>query len=300
MNHTPFLHSLCFFGLAGTALFAQDIAGPTVYMICFAAVATVGVSHGALDYLKGRAVLETLDGGSIRSFYAAYILFALGTLLCWYVAPAMLLALFLTLASFHFGKEDSEFADHDGLDYAWILYLAKGSIVVSAPLYFSGPETNQIFQALGISVVEWVTPQVALVGVCAAAVANLSIGRRASTVFRVTLVIDFASVVLLNYSLPPLVAFSAYFCGLHSVRHSLQMAEGLDSNLSVGIWKFARQAWPLTAVTTLLFGGCLFLAAGHFTMNDSIYKVTFLGLAALTFPHICLEHLFERRVVTNP
>jgi len=29
-------------------------------------------------------------------------------------------------------------------------------------------------------------------------------------------------------------------------------------------------------------------------LNDSIYKVIFIGLASLTFPHILLEYLIEK------
>ena len=32
----------------------------------------------------------------------------------------------------------------------------------------------------------------------------------------------------------------------------------------------------------------------HNELNDSIYKIIFIGLASLTFPHILLEYLLEK------
>ena len=35
-------------------------------------------------------------------------------------------------------------------------------------------------------------------------------------------------------------------------------------------------------------------AKNHNELNDSIYKIIFIGLASLTFPHILLEYLLEK------
>ena len=35
-------------------------------------------------------------------------------------------------------------------------------------------------------------------------------------------------------------------------------------------------------------------AKNHNELNDYIYKIIFIGLASLTFPHILLEYLLEK------
>ena len=35
-------------------------------------------------------------------------------------------------------------------------------------------------------------------------------------------------------------------------------------------------------------------AKNHNKLNDSIYKITFIGLASLTFSHILLKYLLEK------
>jgi len=290
---------MAFCGIAGCAVLASPMMSPTVYILCLVAVATIGVSHGALDYLKGRAVLKTLTGGTVRRFYLAYISLALLTLGCWYWSPAVLLTVFLGVAAYHFGKEDAACAVRPDQRHPWLAYVLKGSTVIMAPLYFSSDATEAIFQALHLSVAHVVTPTMALGGLGCAAMATWVLCRRASTQARFILVGDFASIVVLNYALPPLVAFSVYFCGLHSVRHCLELSHEMDERMTRGLIEFMKKAWPLTVVTAVCFAVIFSVLRGQFAVDESVHKVIFLGLASLTFPHIFLEYMFERRVLAG-
>ena len=59
--------------------------------------------------------------------------------------------LFLIIASYHFGREDTAFL-HQGNYYVdQALYLIKGSLIVFAPLFFHIDETIEIFETLLIS-----------------------------------------------------------------------------------------------------------------------------------------------------
>ena len=51
---------------------------------------------------------------------------------------------------------------------------------------------------------------------------------------------------------------------------------------------------PLTLLTAGIFLSGLFLLNNYFSMQSSILKVIFIGLASLTFPHILLEYLIEK------
>ena len=107
--------------------------------------------------------------------------------------------------------------------------------------------------------------------------------------------IKLTNIILLNVFLSPLVAFTIYFCFLHSVRHSLSLIYEIDSNhFKVGFYKFLRKAFPLTLMTLLLFVLSLYFLANYYVLDDAILKVIFIGLASLTFPHILLEYLIEK------
>ena len=38
----------------------------------------------------------------------------------------------------------------------------------------------------------------------------------------------------------------------------------------------------------------IYFLSGFYEFNEAIYKVIFIGLASLTFPHILLEYLLEK------
>ena len=107
-------------------------------------------------------------------------------------------------------------------------------------------------------------------------------------------IMDFSSIILINYFLNPILAFTIYFCFLHSIRHSLTLIFELDKNFSTGFSKFLKKALPLTLITVVLYLVSIYSLNNFFELNNAIYKVIFIGLASLTFPHILLEYLIEK------
>ena len=105
---------------------------------------------------------------------------------------------------------------------------------------------------------------------------------------------DFSSIVLINYFLNPILAFTIYFCFLHSVRHSFGIIFDLDKSFKVGLIKFVKKALPLTLTTAIIYLISIYYLNNFFELNNAIYKVIFIGLASLTFPHILLEYLIEK------
>ena len=106
---------------------------------------------------------------------------------------------------------------------------------------------------------------------------------------------DYFSIIILNYILTPLIAFTIYFCFLHSVRHIISLSFELDQkNLKRGFSIFIKKAIPLTILTaTFCFVGLYFLK-NNYDFDSAILKLIFIGLASLTFPHILLEYLIEK------
>ena len=107
-------------------------------------------------------------------------------------------------------------------------------------------------------------------------------------------IMDFSSIILINYLLNPILAFTIYFCFLHSIRHSLTLIFELDKSFSTGFSKFLKKALPLTLITAVLYLASIYSLNNFFELNNAIYKVIFIGLASLTFPHILLEYLIEK------
>ena len=69
----------------------------------------------------------------------------------------------------------------------------------------------------------------------------------------------------------------------------------LDKNdLSNGLKIFTKKALPLTILTAIFCFIGLYLLNNIYNFNISIYKIIFIVLASLTFPHILLEYLIEK------
>ena len=105
---------------------------------------------------------------------------------------------------------------------------------------------------------------------------------------------DFFSIVTLNIFFDPLLAFTIYFCFLHSFRHSIKLVFELNTNFKKGALLFIKKALPLTIITGIIFLVALYFLQYEFKLNESINMVIFIGLASLTFPHILLEYLIEK------
>ena len=107
--------------------------------------------------------------------------------------------------------------------------------------------------------------------------------------------LDYFSILILNYYLSPLLAFTVYFCFLHSVRHSISLIYEIDaSNIKNGLTVFLKKALPLTILTAIFCLISIYFLKNSYDLNSSIFKVIFIGLASLTFPHILLEYLLEK------
>lgn len=302
MIKVNFYHSVLFFGLALLASIFGHLGGGVMPFLCLLAVITVGTSHGALDHVKGRQLLQVFHINSMLVFYVVYVLVGVATIATWLAFPEALLMIFLAVAAFHFGKEDSEFFITEASSPLQdVLYFLKGTVVISAPLLFHQLETLAIFTALRFDLsASIIVSDVFLYGAISLGfLSNLWLARKQRNRIKVLLCLDFFSVVLLNFFLHPLVAFTVYFCFLHSIRHSLSLIHTIDQNLHKSIPIFLRKIAPLTLVTAIGFLLFLYLVTTHYTIDESIQKVIFIGLASLTFPHILLEYLLEKKTVSS-
>ena len=106
------------------------------------------------------------------------------------------------------------------------------------------------------------------------------------------LFVDTICILILYDSFNPLIAFTIYFCFLHSIRHSASLIAELEINLN----SFIKKALPLTILTACFFLIGLYVLTGFqgIDIDSSIITVIFIGLASLTFPHILLEYLIEK------
>ena len=271
-------------------------------ILCLFFILMIGVSHGSLDHIKGKKLLELFNIKKTYLFYLTYTLIALGIICTWILFPSITLILFLIVASYHFGKEDTEFLVIDKSYLTEIFYFLKGFLIILAPLYFHFDDTIEIFKLLLIdneifystlSLIE--TNKIIEIGIFFSTLSSIFLFLNKFELKKFSIFLDYFSIIILNYYLSPLIAFTIYFCFLHSIRHSISLAIDLDGdNLLNGFKIFVKKAIPLTILTGVFCIISLYLLNNGNNLDGSVLKVIFIGLASLTFPHILLEYLLEK------
>ena len=109
--------------------------------------------------------------------------------------------------------------------------------------------------------------------------------------------VELALLCLLLSVVPPLVGFAMYFCVIHTGRHMRHIWDRVNSHtaprhiLSQAVW-FTLASWSGGAIMLL------WLDSGN--ISQDLLQVIFIGLAALTVPHMILvDALFRRRDVKD-
>ena len=270
--------------------------------ICLLLILSIGISHGSLDNVKGRKLFQIFEIKKFYIFYLAYILIAIIVIILWILIPYVSLIIFLMVASYHFGKEDTQFLIIENSYYNQFLFLLKGSLIVFAPMHFHFDETISIFKLLFIEnenfynfldLIE--SKKILLYCIILSTLANILLFTKNFELKKFTIFLDYFSIIIINYYFSPLVAFTIYFCFLHSVRHSISLMSELDrDDLGNGFKIFVKKALPLTIITAIFCAIGLYLLNNTYNLESSILKIIFIGLASLTFPHILLEYLIEK------
>ena len=237
-------------------------------ILCLLLILIIGVSHGSLDHIKGKKLLELFNFKSTYIFYIVYVLISVAVIATWMLFPSITLFLFLMIASYHFGKEDTQFLINDKSYFTQMLYFLKGFLIILAPLYFHFQETIAIFKLLlidnemfylSLNFIEM--NKIIQIGIICSTLSSIFLFFKNFEIKKFVIFLDYFSILVLNHYLSPLVAFTIYFCFLHSIRHSITLAIELDPNsITNGFRLFIKKALPLTILTGVFFFYCIISA----------------------------------------
>jgi beta-carotene 15,15'-dioxygenase len=271
-------------------------------VLCLFLILTIGISHGALDNQKGKKLSQLYNIKKSYFFYLIYSLIGISVIIFWLFFPTVSLILFLIVSSYHFGKEDIEFLINNKNVSNLILYFLKGSLIIIAPLMFHFVETINIFKLLLIENEKFYLflnfiedNSILFVALSISLLSSIYYFLKDFKIINILIFLDFFSIIVLNYFLTPVIAFTIYFCFLHSFRHSISLITELnENNFKIGAITFIKKAMPLTVLTAIFYVISLYFLSNFYQLNDAILKVIFIGLASLTFPHILLEYILNK------
>ncbi len=267
------------------------IAGiPVLTLIALAAVVIIGLPHGALDGVIAIQLGMSQNLLSLIRFLVLYIAAAALVVGAWMVAPVICLLAFLVISMLHFGMGDVRAGNGwQGMLEA----LAHGGLVVTGISHMHREEVDVIFGYLvdGNTLVVWQGLEIIAIFVAVALLFCMVqgfINRR----WRGGL----AELVILGAIFaftPPLVGFAIYFCLVHTPRHVRAILASVSSGVSR---RLILSQVVLFSVASWVAGGLAFwLLLGAETAEAALIRVVFIGLAALTVPHMILvDGLFRR------
>lgn len=300
MNRVDRRHSRVFLLLTGLALVGAGavwLAGPgavpsvpplVAAMALAGATIVFGLPHGALDPALAARLGGWRGAGRQALFWAVYLALALAAFGFFLILPGPALILFLGMAMVHFAGD-------------WAVHRTAGGpgtlsgVLLAAPI-LAGPiavwpvRTEALFAILtdgatAAAIIDWAfAPAVALLALAAAAIVGLAV-RRATVP-----ALEGAALLALSIAVPPLAFFALYWCGLHSPRHLLGAARSLDLARPRAL---LAATVPVTAATVAL-GVMLWPLAGGAAIDDRLIRLVFIGLFALSVPHMMLMPLVFR------
>ncbi len=267
--------------LALAALTGRQLSASAAMVVLVMGVVLLGLPHGSLDPMVARQVFAGRRAHITTVFYAAYLALVVGYWLIWNLYPTAGLSFFLVIAAFHFGSD---------WEPRSILFTrcAYGLAIVTLPTLRFPAEIAAIYAMLGTEHASILVMLSRVLAPCAVVIAAVGTSPRFRE--RSSDLLELLAIVSGALLLEPLVYFTCYFALLHSPLHLLETAEGLGMrSLSV----VYRTALPVVMATLLLSGFAYYLVP-HIGTDARLLRIVFIGLAALTVPHMLLDTLHTR------
>jgi len=237
-------------------------------------ISLVGLPHGALDPVVASRCGLIRDFRSCLWFLAAYSAFVCLVIGFWMVLPSLALVLFLMISSLHFGRDWRQKISFGGFGY--------GAFLMGLPGWTYPQQVEQIFSFLIFQSAAGI-PLLALQTLGLIGGLLLILDRKRLSIFGFS---ELFALALCAVVLEPLWYFVVYFCGFHSPRHLVTEFRTMTKEM-----RFV--AYIVMLLLTIITLGVAAVSGSHMekyyeSVDIVIYQVLFIGLAALTVPHICL------------
>jgi Brp/Blh family beta-carotene 15,15'-monooxygenase len=235
-------------------------------------IVILGVPHGSLDILFARQTYQLVHISKWLKFLFLYTASSLLIIALWMLVPSLFFIVFLILSAIHF-------SDDINLPGNQILKFCYGFAIISLPGVMNGAELTKLYAMI---IDEDISQKIVLIskylgifllGLLAALMMSQKIDSR--TKFEVT------AISTLFLTATPILAFTLYFCLMHSARHLIR------SHFFLGDASHKEFIFSLIIPTLAVI--IMGVGIWYFKLTPSVERdliqIIFVGLAALTVPH---------------
>ena len=260
-------------------------------LVALAAVVLIGLPHGALDGAIAMHLGYATKILNFIRFIVLYVMMAGLVVALWIVMPALCLLGFLMISMIHFGSGDArhgtgwmrgaEILAHGGLVVAGISQMHRTEVDVVFG-YLVGGDTAFVWSGLDV-----MTVFVGFVSLLSASARPSGFGNGAGLQ---------SNLRFWQRCLPWLHRLSALrsiSACVHSARHVAGIVGNLRRYMSVA--SLCVQTLAFTLASWLAGVAAVWWLADMTNPEPTVLRVIFIGLAALTVPHMILVDGFYRR-----
>lgn len=249
-----------------------------------AAVIFVGLPHGAFDGAVAMALGFANKPWMMLIFVAVYIGLAALVIIVWLAFPSATLIAFLGISLIHFGLGDMI----RGLGIEPLIQtIAHGGMVIGGISLFHKADVDIIYSYLtgGDTAIIWMFVEQSsyVIGLALFIYIIMAIARPA---LRPRL-LEVVCLGFIFYMLPPLAGFAFYFCLVHTPRHLFRVWRQLDQQ-NFSHRSMMMMAIAFTFASWLAGAVALWMMPQSMSADAQLLRVIFIGLAALTVPHMLL------------
>ncbi|MBC7786662.1 MAG: Brp/Blh family beta-carotene 15,15'-dioxygenase [Methylophilaceae bacterium] len=238
-------------------------------------IVTLGVPHGSLDTLFAKELFNLDHLKKWSKFVVSYSIIASIVITLWLLLPTLFLIFFLVISIIHFSDDLVAGTPNS----TRILY---GGIIIFLPALLHSNELTLLYGYLiSIEHATWIVNAchfIAFPWLLGLLLVTYQLKR-----FNITTILEISAVAMLAILITPLLAFTIYFCTMHSSRHLIRSMSYLKYNSK----KIIIGSLVVPTVVVIIGLGA-WMNIIPFSMDEAIIKIIFVTLAALTVPHMML------------
>jgi len=263
----------------------------TLNIISFLLIFFIGLPHGSFDGAVAALVGFNNRIQFIQFLFYYLILFFL-VIIFWLYFPIVALTIFIMMTIVHFGLCD--WTNFKMNKFKYSISFTYGMTIIFGIIFFNENQSFLIFEYLTNEKIYLIQKYFFIPYF----LTSLSIMYFIYlSLFEKKLrkgVIEILFLLLIFYFFDPLLSFTIYFCFFHTYKHLKHLIRNIYMNLTNK--KFVIYTTLFFTIISWVGGlGIVYYLVQNLSLYESILKVIFIGLAALTLPHMLLVDVFYRR-----
>ena len=260
-------------------------------ILSFLLIFFIGLPHGSFDGAVASLVgFKTKYQFIIFLFY--YVFLFLFVILFWLYLPIPALFIFLFMTVAHFGLCD--WSNFKIEKYKYSVSFTYGMTIIFGIIFFNESQSIKIFEYLTNEKIYYfqqylIIPYI-LTFISIIYFLYLSIYEKKLRLG----IIEILILLIIFFIFDPLLSFALYFCFFHTYKHLKHLIKNVYLHLSNK--KFVIYTTLLFTIVSWFAGFIIILhLIQNFSVYESLLKVIFIGLAALTLPHMILVDFIYRK-----